>query len=105
MLEEKQDYFDVQSVSQAFARVGEACAKTMNSIISAFKDVASRVLNAITPLYSEMIKKRISRKRFIKLLMADGIQRNEAQRLALKYHKEQGYYCMFDVYKETKNKR
>ena len=105
MQEDKQDYFDVQSVSQAFARVGEACAKTMNSIINVFKVAVPRVLNAITPLYSEMIKKRISRKRFIKLLMADGIQRNEAQKLALKYHKEQGYYCMFDVYKETKNKR
>lgn len=105
MQEEKQEYFDVESVSQAFARVGEACAKTMNSIIDAFRDVVPRVLNAITPVYSELIKKRISRKRFIKLLMAEGIQRNEAQKIAIKYHKEQGYYCMFDVYKATKNKR
>lgn len=99
--EEKQDYFDVESVSQAFARVGEVCAKTMNSIINTFREVVPRILNTITPAYSELIKKRISRKRFIKLLMAESIQRNEAQKIAEKYYREQGYYCMFDIYKET----
>lgn len=97
MHEKSQEYFDVGSISQAFARVGEIFAKTMNSIIDVFRNVVPRVLNL------ELFKK-ISRKRFIKLLMADGIQRNDAQKIAIKYHKEQGYYCMFDVYKETKNK-
>ena len=99
MHEKTQEYFDVGSISQAFARAGETLAKTMNYIIDVFRNVVPRVLNL------ELFKKRISRKRFIKLLMADGIQRNEAQKIAIKYHKEQGYYCMFDVYKETKNKR
>ena len=105
MQEKKQEYFDVESISQVFARVGEIYARTMNRIIDIFKEVVPRVLNAITPTYSELIKKRISRKRFIKLLMAEGIQRNEAQKIAAKYHKEQGYYSMFDVCKEINEKR
>lgn len=97
MEEQGKEYFDVESVSQTFARIGEVLATTLNSFINVFKDSVSKVLNSLTPVCLELKEKRISRKRFVKLLMAEGIQRNNAQKIAEKYHNEQGYYCMFDV--------
>ena len=104
MQEQKQDFFDVEKVSKVFADVGKACAMAMNSIINAFKEVVPKVLNTITLTYQRLNNKKVSRKRFIKLLMSKKIQRNEAQKIAKKYYEKQGYYSMFDVFVEWRKK-
>ena len=42
--------------------------------------------------------KHITRKRFIKLLMARGMQRNQANKLAKEIHKEKGFYTELDLF-------
>ena len=99
-MESKNEFFNVESVSNAFAEAGKTFAKTMNAIIDVFRNA----INVITPIYTKAIEKRISKKRFIKLLMGNGIQRNDAQKIAIKYHKNQGFYCLYNVLKEIKNR-
>ena len=48
--------------------------------------------------------KNISRKRFIKLLMSVGYQRNTANKIAWKYHKEKGEYTLLDFLIENQKK-
>lgn len=46
-------------------------------------------------------KMKISRKRFVKLLMSIGYQRNEANKIAWRYHAEKGRYTFLDFIKES----
>ena len=46
-------------------------------------------------------KMKISRKRFVKLLMSIGYQRNEANKIAWHYHAEKGRYTFLDFIKES----
>ena len=50
------------------------------------------------------LDKNISRKRFVKLLMSQGIQRNEANKIAWKVHAEKGKYTLLDYALTIKNK-
>ena len=47
---------------------------------------------------------KISRKRFVKLLMSIGYQRNEANKIAWRYHEEKGKYTFLDFIIENNKK-
>ena len=47
---------------------------------------------------------KISRKRFVKLLMSIGYQRNEANKIVWRYHEEKGKYTFLDFIIESNKK-
>ena len=94
------EYIDVENFSNAMKEVGIVLANTINAIIGAFKSVFEDVSYV---LRKTIFSKRITRKRFIKLLMSYGIQRNEANKIANYYQKKDGYYLLINVYTEVKN--
>ena len=49
-------------------------------------------------------KMKISRKRFVKLLMSIGYQRNEANKIAWRYHEEKRKYTFLDFIIESNKK-
>ena len=93
------EYIDVENFSNAMKEVGKMVANTLNAIIDVFKKIAENVSDAMK---KTIFFKKIKRKRFIKLLMSYGIQRNEANRIANYYHKKDGYYLLINVYAEVK---
>ena len=69
------------------------------------KITATNKLNINTPVLEiKAVKAEIdTSKRFLKLLMSRGIQRNDAQRIVEKYHKKNGTYTYLDVLVEWRN--
>lgn len=93
------EYINVENFSNAMKEVGKIIANTMNAIINVFKEIAENISYV---MQKTIFSKKVSRKRFIKLLMSYGIQRNEANKIASYYHKKDGYYLLINVYMEVK---
>ena len=72
----------------------------------ALKEFGEKVSEAMIPVAKAIsnIDKSISRKRFIKLLMSQGVQRNEANKIAWKIHRKKGKYTIYDYLLTIKNK-
>lgn len=96
------EYINVENFSNAMKEAGKMVATTLNAIINVFKRVAETVSYS---LRNTIFSKKVTRKRFIKLLMSNGIQRNEANKIANYYHKKDGYYLLINVYAEVKNEK
>lgn len=96
------EYIDVENFSNAMKEVGRVLANTINAIMDALKRVFEDVSYT---LKKTIFSKKITRKRFIKLLMSYGIQRNYANKIANYYHKKDGYYLQINVYVEVKEWR
>lgn len=93
------EYINVENFSNTMREVGKVVATTLNAVINAFKELANNVMNGLKNIN---FYKKISRKRFIKLLMSYGIQRNDANKIANHYHKKDGCYLLINVYMEVK---
>lgn len=96
------EYINVENFSNAMKEAGKMVATTLNAIIDVFKRVAETVSHS---LENTIFSKKVTRKRFIKLLMSHGIQRNKANKIANYYHKKDGYYLLINVYTEVKNEK
>ena len=79
------------SLSKAFNRLG----KSMSEVVNAFVDLGSKVFSNLLDVFKKInLDKKLSRKKFIKLLMSKGIQRNEANKIAWEVHKKYGKYTV-----------
>lgn len=101
-MNEEYQFVDVDAISDSFKNVGRVCGECINSIARIFHDLLETMKKTYPSIF-EMSSKRISRKRFIKLLMSNGIQRNQAVKLANKCHSENGEYKFIDVLIEWRN--
>lgn len=88
-----------EKVSEAMVPVAKAISNIANALTKAFVDVWEQIKPKLS-----FLDKQISRKRFIKLLMSQGVQRNEANKIAWKIHKEKGKYTFLDYLLTVKNK-
>ncbi|MBO5475548.1 MAG: hypothetical protein J5982_03460 [Bacilli bacterium] len=88
----------IEKMSEAFRNLGTAFGEFARPIV----DVFSNAWEQIKALDS--IDKTMSRKRFVKLLMSQGIQRNEANKIAWKVHAEKGKYTLLDYALAIKKK-
>lgn len=71
-------------------------------LVEAFKDVADKFVElgkSLTEFSADIDIKTISKKRFKKLLMGKGIQRNIAEEICNIEFKNKGYYTMIDLLK------
>ena len=92
----------MERMSKAFSQLGIAMGEAARSFIDVFSEVFKNAWESIKNV-SEVLDKNISRKRFIKLLMSQGIQRNEANKIAWKVHAEKGKYTLLDYALAIKN--
>lgn len=86
----------VEKTSEAIKPVINAISNIANSIVKNFIDVWEQI--------KPNLDKQISRRRFIKLLMSQGVQRNEANNIAWNIHREKGKYTFLDYLITLKNK-
>lgn len=89
----------VETASEAIKPVIEAIKNIADSLSTAFLEAWKEVKFSI-----DFFDKNITRKRFIKLLMSIGYQRNEANKIAWKYHEEKGKYTILDFMIENRKK-
>lgn len=93
----------IDRMNKAFRKFGEAMGDVARSIVEVFGEVFSNAWLQIKEI-TKGLDKNISRKRFIKLLMSQEIQRNEANKIAWKVHVEKGKYTLLDYTLTIKNK-
>ncbi len=89
------------NLSESFKKLGEAISEIAGGIIDAFSEALKEVLKLMEKID---LDKKLSRKKFIKLLMSKGIQRNEANKIAWEIHKEYGKYTLKNLLEIVKNK-
>lgn len=87
------------NIYEAIKPVLEAIKKLADSLSTAFLEAWKEVKYDIS-----YFDKNISRKRFTKLLISIGYQRNDANKIAWKYHKEKGEYTLLDFLIENQKK-
>lgn len=92
----------IERMTEAFRKFGEAMADVARSIVDVFGEVFKNAWEQIKAL--DFLDKTMTRKRFVKLLMSQGIQRNEANKIAWKVHAEKGKYTLLDYALAIKNK-
>lgn len=88
-----------ENVSEAIKPVLEAVKNIMDSLSTTFLEAWKEVKFDMS-----YFDKNISRKKFIKLLLSIGYQRNTANKIAWKYHKEKGEYTLLDFLIENRKK-
>lgn len=88
-----------ENVNEAIKPVLEAIKNIMDSLSTAFLEAWKEVKFDMS-----FFEKNISRKRFKKLLMSIGYQRNDANKIVLKYHNEKREYTLLDFLIENKQK-
>ena len=88
----------------------ETATEAIKPVIEAIKNIVDSLSTAFLEAWKEVkfdinyFDKNISRKKFIKLLMSIGYQRNTANKIAWKYHKEKGEYTLLDFLIENRKK-
>lgn len=87
------------NIYEAIKPVVEAIKKLADSLSTAFLEAWKEVKYDIN-----YFDKNISRKRFTKLLISIGYQRNDANKIAWKYHEEKGEYTLLDFLIENQKK-
>ena len=96
----KYEIIDVKALGESFKKVGEFVGNVFNGVVCVLKNVVEEITKCFQSISTS---KRISRKRFLKLLMSGGTQRNDAQKIVEKYHKKNGTYTYLDVLVEWRN--
>ena len=87
------------NIREAITPIVEAIKKLADSLSTAFIEAWKEVKYDIN--YFDI---NISRKRFTKLLISIGYQRNDANKIAWKYHEEKGEYTLLDFLIENQKK-
>lgn len=95
---------DVQTIEEATKELGDAFKKALLPLTDVIENICKAFSNVFENLKDKIFifeKMKISRKRFVKLLMSIGYQRNEANKIAWRYHAEKGRYTFLDFIKES----
>lgn len=95
---------DVQPIEEATKELGDALKKALLPLTDVIENICKAYVNVFENLKDKIFifkKMKISRKRFVKLLMSIGYQRNEANKIAWRYHAEKGRYTFLDFIKES----
>ncbi len=81
-------------------------------VAEAIKNISATLCHTFIDIWESIKEKmpdfekmKISRKRFVKLLMSIGYQRNEANKIAWRYHEEKGKYTFLDFIIESNQRR
>lgn len=89
----------IDNVTEALKPLLKALDNMANSLQTAFLEAWKEVKYDLS-----FFDKNISRKKFVKLLMSIGYQRNAANSIAWKYHKEKGKYTILDFMVESRKR-
>ena len=84
-----------------FNKMGKAISELVNALADSFSKAFSNAWQTLTKIN---LDKKLSKKKFIKLLMSKGIQRNEANKIACEIHKKYGKYTVRDLLLAIKKK-
>ena len=94
----------IKELSNNFEKIFSSVAESISNISSTFCHIFIDAWESIKEKKPNFEEIKISRKRFIKLLMGIGYQRNEANKIAWNYHEEKGKYTFLDFIIESNKK-
>ena len=103
MKSEKEVSSEIELFNQAVAQVGKETSKLVDAIYKAFTSIWEDVKKSFNN-FEFLDTVTFSRKKFIKLLMSIGYQRNEANKIAIEYNKKHQKYTLGDYLTEQKKK-
>lgn len=95
---------DVHTMDEAIKKLGDGFKKALPSLTEFIENICKAYVNVFENIKDKIFifeKMKISRKRFVKLLMSIGYQRNEANKIVWRYHAEKGRYTFLDFIKES----
>ena len=98
---------DVQTMDEAIKKLGDGFKKALPSLTEFIENICKAYVNVFENIKDKLFvfeKKKISRKRFFKLLISKGYQRNEANKIVWCYHREKGKYTFLDYIIESNKK-
>lgn len=102
---------DTEKAEQAIKELSDVFAKAFMPVAEAIKNISTTLCHTFIDTWESIKEKmpnfeemKISRKRFVKLLMSIGYQRNEANKIAWRYHEEKGKYTFLDFIIESNKK-
>lgn len=102
---------DTEKAEQAIKELSDVFTKAFMPVAEAIKNISAELCRNFSVIWENMKDKipnfeemKISRKRFVKLLMSIGYQRNEANKIAWRYHEEKGKYTFLDFIIESNKK-
>lgn len=96
---------DTEKAAQAIKELSDAFTKAFMPVAEAIKNISATLCHTFIDTWESIKEKmKISRKRFVKLLMSIGYQRNEANKIAWRYHEEKGKYTFLDFIIESNKK-
>jgi hypothetical protein len=102
---------DTEKAEQAIKELSDAFIKAFMPVAEAIKNISATLCHTFIDIWESIKEKmpdfekmKISRKRFVKLLMSIGYQRNEANKIAWRYHEEKGKYTFLDFIIESNKK-
>lgn len=102
---------DTEKAEQAIKELSDVFTKAFMPVAEAIKNISAELCRSFSVIWENMKDKipnfeemKISRKRFVKLLMSIGYQRNEANKIAWRYHEEKGKYTFLDFIIESNKK-
>lgn len=98
---------NTEDLSVALKEFGEKVSEAMIPVAKAISNIANALTKTFVNVWEQIkpnLDKQISRKRFIKLLMSQGVQRNEANKIAWEIHRRKGKYTIYDYLLTVKNK-
>lgn len=102
---------DTEKAEQVIKELSDAFTKAFMPVAEVIKNISTECCHIFNGIWENMKDKipnfeemKISRKRFVKLLMSIGYQRNEANKIAWRYHEEKGKYTFLDFIIENNKK-
>ena len=102
---------DTEKAEQAIKELSDVFTKAFMPVAEAIKNISTTLCHTFIDTWESIKEKmpdfekmKISRKRFVKLLMSIGYQRNEANKIAWCYHEEKGKYTFLDFIIESNKK-
>ena len=102
---ELKDNTDLDKLLTDFA---DSFYQAIGPVLDALKKIAEQFSTAFLKAWEKskfsmkFFDTNITRKRFIKLLMSIGYQRNEANKIAQEIHREKGKYTILDFMQKSK---
>lgn len=97
---------------EVIKELSDAFTKVFMPVAEAIKNISAELCRSFSVIWENMKDKipkfeemKISRKRFSKLLMSIGYQRNQANKIVQRYNKEKGRYTFLDFIVESNRKK
>ena len=92
----------LDDIMKPVAEVFEGIAKTLSEISADVVDITKKIVDGVFKVINSNWNKKISKKKFIKLLQSNGIQRNDINKIVRGNKEKYTYLRYYDIVTKLK---